>query len=216
MPSASHPRRAGVSAFGFGGSNFHCVLEEASPHKEAIDWDGETQIIAFTGTSPAQVEQQLAEWPANLEWPAFRARADQMRRVWNATADCRLLLVVQRERTDLPRLLEHARSLLHSHREKTSFRSPEGIFYGRGPAKGKLAVLFPGQGAQYPGMLREVACQFPALHDTLAQACQSDVRPKELIDRIYPLVSFTTEDRRANEEALRPRRSFSLLSARFL
>ena len=25
-----HPRRAGVSAFGFGGSNFHIVLEEAS------------------------------------------------------------------------------------------------------------------------------------------------------------------------------------------
>ena len=23
-----HPRRAGVSSFGFGGSNYHCVLEE--------------------------------------------------------------------------------------------------------------------------------------------------------------------------------------------
>ncbi len=29
LPQPGHPRRAAVSAFGFGGSNFHCVLEEA-------------------------------------------------------------------------------------------------------------------------------------------------------------------------------------------
>ncbi len=28
LPKSGHPRRAGVSAFGFGGSNFHCVVEE--------------------------------------------------------------------------------------------------------------------------------------------------------------------------------------------
>ena len=28
LPPRGHPRRAGVSSFGFGGSNFHCVLEE--------------------------------------------------------------------------------------------------------------------------------------------------------------------------------------------
>ncbi len=31
---ASYPRRAGVSAFGFGGANFHVVLEEYMPHQE--------------------------------------------------------------------------------------------------------------------------------------------------------------------------------------
>src|SRR6185437_11179198 len=111
MPSADHPRRAGVSAFGFGGSNFHCVLEEASPHKETIDWDGEVQILAFGGRTPADIEQQLSQWPANLEWPAFRARAAQMRQAWDASAECRLLLVIQRDRSDLARLLENARSL---------------------------------------------------------------------------------------------------------
>ena len=33
LARAGHPRRAAVSAFGFGGSNFHCVLEEAGPAK---------------------------------------------------------------------------------------------------------------------------------------------------------------------------------------
>ncbi len=203
MPSPSHPRRAAVSAFGFGGSNFHAVLEEASPHKERIDWDGETQILAFSGPNPAHIEKQLSEWPANLEWADLRSRALRMRQSWDAAAECRLLLVIERERTDLPRLLERARSFLRDQGDKKSFRSPEGICFGRGPRPGKLAVLFPGQGAQYPGMLRELACQLPAFHDTLSQACQAEAQSRELIDRIYPLDSFTAEDRQANEEALR-------------
>ncbi len=41
------PRRAGVSAFGFGGSNFHVVLEEHTPDKTHVSWDGSVQIAAF-------------------------------------------------------------------------------------------------------------------------------------------------------------------------
>ncbi len=212
MPS-EHPRRAAVSAFGFGGSNFHCVLEEATPHKQSIDWDDDTQILAFAGATPQNIEQQLSQWPANLEWPDLRARAAQTRQVWDGNAECRLLLVIQRGRTDVTRLIERARSLF-SHEPKASANASEGIFFGRGSRTGKLALLFPGQGAQYPGMLRELACRFPALHETLAQAsggCQPPgcvetgglTPPARLIDRIYPLISFTAEDHRANEEALR-------------
>ncbi len=43
----THPRRAAVSAFGFGGSNFHAVLEEADPAKPGVDWDGETQLVVL-------------------------------------------------------------------------------------------------------------------------------------------------------------------------
>src|SRR5437764_630833 len=45
MPSADHPRRAAVSAFGFGGSNFHAVLEEGDPVKHEIDWTGDVEIL---------------------------------------------------------------------------------------------------------------------------------------------------------------------------
>src|SRR5262249_45422400 len=55
LPSPHHPRRAAVSAFGFGGSNFHAVLEEADPAKPGIDGDGDVQLLAFSADSPAQL-----------------------------------------------------------------------------------------------------------------------------------------------------------------
>src|SRR5205085_3562627 len=39
LPRPDHPRRAAVSSFGFGGSNFHCVLEEHRSERAEIDWD---------------------------------------------------------------------------------------------------------------------------------------------------------------------------------
>ena len=49
-------------------------------------------------------------------------------------------------------------------------------------------MLFPGQGSQYVGMLRELACRFPRMQAALARcdrASARDRRPR-LRDRIYP------------------------------
>ena len=48
LPPSGHPRRAGISAFGFGGSNFHCVVEEYESPVRETDWDGHVQILAFS------------------------------------------------------------------------------------------------------------------------------------------------------------------------
>jgi acyl transferase domain-containing protein/NADP-dependent 3-hydroxy acid dehydrogenase YdfG len=205
LPSIDHPRRAAVSAFGFGGSNFHCVLEEARADKVAVDWDGDVQIVALTGDTPEAVDRQLADWPTELKWESLRVQAKQTRQAWRADAPCRLLLVVQRDRTDLARVISAARAGLKQN--KTTWRTPDGAFFGSGPAAGKLCLLFPGQGAQYPGMLRDLACQFPAALDTLANAERafSAAHPGEprLSDRIYPLSAFAADERAANESALR-------------
>src|SRR5947207_2392308 len=66
LPRSDHPRRAAVSAFGFGGSNFHCVLEEATPDLAAIDWDGDTQLIAFSAGTPDALLAAIDNWPHDL------------------------------------------------------------------------------------------------------------------------------------------------------
>ena len=216
LPSADHPRRAGVSAFGFGGSNFHCVLEEADPRKTEIDWDADVQILAFAAETPAEIEAELGKWPANLAWDDLSFRAAQSRRSWRATAPIRLVLVLQRGRSDLGRLLESAKDLLRRPGDAPTLRSPDGIFYGRGENDGKLAILFPGQGAQYAGMMRDLACAFPVFFDTLVESDRAfaacgvapSAKPQaaRLSDYLYPIPAFTDAARHAQEESLRDTR----------
>jgi acyl transferase domain-containing protein/acyl carrier protein len=201
MPSADHPRRAGVSAFGFGGSNFHCVLEEADAHKAVIDWDGDVQILAFVGDDPEQITAKLARFPVNLEWDELRTEAARSRE--SIAGDCRLLLVVERGRTDLAKLLASARALLAKNAGRKPWHSPEGVYYGSGPGSGRLAVLFPGQGAQYPGMLRDIACHFPQAHEMLAVADRTTAGNPRLSDLVYPLPAVDAATRTAQETALR-------------
>jgi acyl transferase domain-containing protein/acyl carrier protein len=206
LPSPDHPRRAAVSAFGFGGSNFHCVLEEADPRKPAVDDAGDVQVLAFAADDPAGLREQLAAWPAAIGWEEVRGRAARMRWEWRPDAACRLLLAAQRERTDLAALLAGARGELERRGGQSPFRTRDGVFYGAGPAAGRLAVLFPGQGAQYAGMLRDLVCHFPAAHETLAEAdrgFRDGPGGPRLVDLIYPHPAFTPEGRAAHEAALR-------------
>src|SRR5208337_4771054 len=55
LPRRDRPRRAAVSAFGFGGSNFHCLLEESEAEPAAIDWGGDVQILAYSDDDPRRI-----------------------------------------------------------------------------------------------------------------------------------------------------------------
>ena len=69
------PRRAAVSAFGFGGSNFHCVLEEAEPAKTEIDWDGDVQILAFSAREPGALMAEIQAIEGLSDWAEMRRAA---------------------------------------------------------------------------------------------------------------------------------------------
>src|SRR5262249_47357975 len=148
--------------------------EEAEPAKAGVDWIAEVQLLAFTGANPAEVMRQVESCPADPAWPDLCRRADESRCAWRPDAGCRLLLVIERGRTDLAKLLARALELVKAHGEERFARSAE-AFWGRGAEAGRLGVLFPGQGAQYVGMLRDLACHFPEAHAVVAQADRAAV-----------------------------------------
>ena len=204
LQRGNSPRRAAVSAFGFGGSNFHLVLEEYQAAPQSALWDGDVQIISLSGADAAALEASLSALPVDGNWDNLRAAADVSRKSFDSTAPCRLTLVVERKRTRLSAVLDSARTMLRKNAQ-SSWVTPEGVSFSCNSKPGKLGILFPGQGAQYTGMLRDIACRFPQMLETLANA-DRDFIPAEgalLSDLIYPASPFDDETKDRQEAFLR-------------
>ncbi len=208
LPTAQHPRRAAVSAFGFGGSNFHCVLEEHAAARPALDWDGTIQLLAFSAETEDGLRAAVEAFPASAPWEQVRFEAARSRAAFHGSAAYRLLVVLESGKSDTIKLLGSVRQLMQKFAGRSSWSTPEGIFFAKGEVAGKLALLFSGQGSQYTGMLRELACLFPVMQEALAEADQvfaatTGTGAGRLSDRIFPHPAFTNEERDRHEEALR-------------
>jgi len=197
LPEGDHPRRAGVSAFGFGGSNFHCVVEEYESQATAVDWDGRDQIFAFSAESREALASKLKDFNTGSEWAEIRGRAAETREGFDASHEARLLIVVGRDGKSTAELI--ALALARLEESQSAWSLPQGVFFGSGSAKGGWAACFPGQGAQYVGMLRELMCRFPVAADTLAAATEAT---PGLADILYPHPAFDDDSRAEQEAAL--------------
>ncbi len=202
--SSTSPRRAGVNAFGFGGINAHTVLEEYTGPNQAPwlqhRWDSELFVV-----SAAREEELRREITAFRDQVSGLDPAVELRDIaWDRNCrhpreSCRLA-VVATSREDLVRKLDQALAKLPD--PKTArLRMKEGIYYFREPlarSNGKLAVVFPGEGAQYPQMLADLCIHFPeARHwlDLMDRAFENHTRHYRLSDFIYPLASGADESR---------------------
>ena len=180
-------RRAGVSAFGFGGTNFHAVLEEYVPGRLA----GERKPRV---TVPGAVEEAAPK--RNLKVPlrgalvlgaeseaALVARAEAARKAAEAgqapepappmESDLRAPLRLAVDYGDAAELADKLGRALKAFEENQPARwkalRPKGIYYGKGPAP-KVAFLFTGQGSQYVNMLRTLRETEPVVTEVFAEA----------------------------------------------
>ena len=193
--SADHPRRAAISAFGFGGSNFHCVLEEAPASGEqdarvagSLNGDDAVAILPFSGDSKDVLAAALKRVGADPDWEAIRALSHDLRQAFSGKARCRLVVVLHQGNGDAAKALGDALKMLGS-QDRDQWSTPDGIFYSSAPPDGKLAILFPGQGAQRIDMLIDLACQSRPMQDTLDHAnaiAAQYIKTDRLSDVIYP------------------------------
>ena len=200
MPNHAHPRRAGVSSFGFGGSNFHVVLEEYESRKPEIDWDGSAIILPFAANSREALNDDLEDLPDELTWDELRVRALDLRESFDSHAKCRLVIVLEKDSFDLPEIKSKAAQLLSTSNQPSAINHSSGIYFGEGEP-GKLAVVFPGQGAQKTGMLGDLACHFPEFQQILEAS--DAALPSRITDLIYPIPAFDKEKKAEQETVLR-------------
>ena len=159
------PRRAGVNAFGFGGINAHAILEEPPAASELslerLDGPWPVELVVVSAPDPDALRDRaraLADWLGRAEGVRLLDVAAALAAEPGA---CRLA-VVAGDVAGLVKKLAHAAKLLEQGgREKIQDRS--GVFWYRAPlaASGRLAFVFPGEGAQYPDMLADLCRHFP-------------------------------------------------------
>ncbi len=210
VASKDHPRRAALSALGFGGSNFHCVVEEANPEADSIDWDGRTLLFAFSADSVDGLLSALTVLDDDPEWKVLRKSAAQSRVDFDAKQKYRLSLVIEKDKINILTLIKTIRGLLTDKSSQSFWQLPIGAVFSSGDITGNTGVLFPGQGSQYVGMLRDLTCHFPQLRKVLEQANIADSDKEHgdrLSDIVFPIPVFDDESRQAQEARLRDTRN---------
>ncbi len=142
-PANDHPRRAGVNSLGVGGTNAHVIVEEAPERALSAPSDWPFQILTVSARSKAALDGNAKALADHLRAHPEQNLADV---AWTLKEGRRAFekrtVVVAESHEEAARLLEDGDARrVHTH---TALDRPEAIF------------MFPGGGAQYAGMARDL------------------------------------------------------------
>ncbi|MGA7052559.1 MAG: type I polyketide synthase, partial [Mycobacterium sp.] len=181
------PRVAGVSSFGFSGTNAHVILEEApaevgqvavAPGPVDQPGEGRFSVLPLSARTPAALVQIADQYRSWLSAHPEAALADVCftAGVGRAHFEHRAALVVNST--------ESASELLGALADD---RPAPGLARGVSDDTPKTAWLFTGQGSQYAGMSRELFDTEPVFAETLTQcaAAVAGVLEKPLLEVIF-------------------------------
>nr|A0A1B3PEI6.1 RecName: Full=Polyunsaturated fatty acid synthase subunit A; Short=PUFAs-A [Thraustochytrium sp. ATCC 26185]AOG21004.1 polyunsaturated fatty acid synthase subunit A [Thraustochytrium sp. ATCC 26185] len=185
FPPPGVPRRAGISSFGFGGANYHAVLEEAEPeHASAYRLNKRPQPVLMLANSAQELASlcraQLAAFEAALEEDKAVKNVAYIKCVefceefkfpGSVPAGSARLGFLVKDAEDATATLRAICAQFAKDVAKEAWRLPrEGVsFRAKGIAtEGAVAALFSGQGAQYTHMFSEVAMNWPQFRQSIS------------------------------------------------
>jgi acyl transferase domain-containing protein/NAD(P)H-dependent flavin oxidoreductase YrpB (nitropropane dioxygenase family) len=204
----SQPRRAAVSAFGFGGTNFHAVLEEYTGAVKPSALGSENwpcELFAWKSPDRESLLAELTEFQCKTLSgdKSLRELACSLAVEKPGQGPAALCLTAASQK-ELAGALEAAIGILQERRTANSPNIQLRIAETKGGAPAKVAFLFPGQGSQYPDAAAETALYFQEIGDALAQAdlYLDGQFPKRLAQYLYPPAIFTQEQRKLAAEEL--------------
>jgi acyl transferase domain-containing protein/NAD(P)H-dependent flavin oxidoreductase YrpB (nitropropane dioxygenase family) len=192
-------RFAGVSAFGFGGTNYHVVLggydRGLEPRHARDEWPAE--LFCFRGSDADTVHRAMNRLAAKLaaggaRSPRLRDFAAEFARESDSRSGPVRAAIVARSTDELDTLLR--RALAGEHDPRNGLVQPP-----QPPPGGTLAFLFPGQGSQRPGAFADLFVSFPEIRRYLHLA-------PDLEELLCPPAAFGAEAGRALTDRVRDTR----------
>ncbi|MEO1399841.1 MAG: type I polyketide synthase [Cyanobacteria bacterium J06635_1] len=176
---------AGVSSFGFSGTNAHVVLEtapreEASPSEKTETDPCLLQLFTLSARSPESLQQLILQYQEYLDNPSDVALGDVCftTHVGRAHFEYRLSAIA----TDTAQLRDQLAQL---HAGQVPLGCQQGEVSNR---TAPLAFLFTGQGSQWVGMGQSLYASQPVFRQAIDR-CDELLQPSldgSLIDRLYP------------------------------
>ncbi len=163
-------RRSGVSAFGFGGTNFHMVMEEYIPGRIAAELKSQIAVGGFSAESGLRAElkkplrgalvlgaknegELLTRLKAVLrDAAAGKAPEPAPPSESDLRAEVRMAIDYENASELADKIEKAIKAFDEDQAARWKALRPKGIFLGKGPVP-KVAFLFTGQGSQYVNML---------------------------------------------------------------
>jgi acyl transferase domain-containing protein/NAD(P)H-dependent flavin oxidoreductase YrpB (nitropropane dioxygenase family)/NAD(P)-dependent dehydrogenase (short-subunit alcohol dehydrogenase family) len=205
------PRHAGVSAFGFGGTNFHAVLEsydsDPIPATAAMhDWP--VELLLWRADGFGQIVESLDRIGRSLDagaQPRLRDLAHSLAARFDQTATNKpTLAIVAKSLAELRQALSLASEAIA--RDPSEFHDPRGTFYSKSPAFSGMGVafVFPGQGSQSLEMLGDLAVAFPEVREAFEEFDAALIRQGRLpvTPKIFPATTLNESARDRARHAL--------------
>ena len=157
----SYPRRASVSSFGFGGTNFHITLEEYKSKKRSKKRlrTMPSELVVFSSTNDNELAKLCKKALADLDTKGMLSYLAQSSQDNLDQKGSSKLAIVATDEDDLKKKLDKAvEKILQNN--GSAFSLPNGIYYAKDKKPGSIAYIFSGQGSQYIGMGADLATHF--------------------------------------------------------
>lgn len=194
-------RKAAVSAFGFGGTNFHVVLEEyKSNNKQENRLHSVSQSILITASTVDglinDIEERLNDLSGNNSAEAYQDLISSSLTNLPEQDNPRIGFVSD-SISEAKKNLEDSLTLLNKQPDADAWDHPRGIIYrsaGIGEEE-KVVALFPGQGSQYLNMVKDVTINFPSLREGFEEMDKLFIQEGQepLSSVVYPNPAFDQE-----------------------